>query len=539
MMWCLLWLCILVPALSSTVQNCSQSWLHLSDDGYCMCGPDVYNAVLCNNETRQVRLQLQYCMTFDGEGSNISVIGNCMPSLVHRHRKITGPDGYYYKIEQNRFAQQEKTCSYTNRQGRLCSQCKSNHTVSAYSYTLECYHCESSTWSSVLQYIAFAFVPLSIFLVVVMVFRISITSPALNMPVVCCQFLSSPFIINSFLSSTRDSDMFNFVRFLATVYGIWNLDLFRALVPPVCLPLDALQVVALDYLVAVYPLLLLICFHRLISARDRGFKPVVRLCRPFLWCSRQLRNKDKIQSAIKDAFISFLLLSQIKLFNTSFSLLVSTSICDEHGNWLGRFHAKIRVMSYQHRPYCILAISIILVLVLLPTLLQLLYPMLWFQRLLNRLRLNRPGLRLCMESFQGYYRDRTDGGLDCRYFSTAYPTIRVIYYVAIGTVHGFNMFAIFNVLGIITAGIILIVRPYKPKYRVYHTFDALMMLALAVFAITLMEVYVFIDARNFNSSLFVIMAGALSLTPLLYFIVRSIMYIFTTIRVLVSRTLCV
>ena len=114
-----------------------------------------------------------------------------------------------------------------------------------------------------------------------------------------------------------------------------------------------------------------------------------------------------------------------------------------------------------------------------------------------------------------------------------------IFYVASGTVHIFNMFAICNVLCIITAGIILIVRPYKPKYRVYHTFDVLMMLALAVFAITLMEVYVFIDARNFNSSPFVIMAGALSLTPLLYFIVRSIMYISTTIRVLVSRTLCV
>ena len=94
-MWCLLWLCILVPALSSTEQNCSQSWLHQSDDGYSVCGPDVYNAVLCNNETQQVRLQLQYCMTSDGEESNISVIGNCIPSLVHRYGKITGPDGYY------------------------------------------------------------------------------------------------------------------------------------------------------------------------------------------------------------------------------------------------------------------------------------------------------------------------------------------------------------------------------------------------------------------------------------------------------------
>ena len=162
-----------------------------------------------------------------------------------------------------------------------------------------------------------------------MVFRISITSPALNMPVVCCQFLSSPFIINSFLNSTRDSDMFNFVKFLATVYGIWNLDLFRALVPPVCLPLDTLQVV--DLLSLTSPDL----FSQTIICTRQRIQTSCEIVWTISLVLKTVEKKGKIQSAIKDAFISFLLLSKIKLLNTSFSLLVSTSIHDEHGNWLG------------------------------------------------------------------------------------------------------------------------------------------------------------------------------------------------------------
>ena len=212
---------------------------------------------------------------------------------------------------------------------------------------------------------------------------------------------------------------------------IWNLDFFRALVPPICLPLTTLQIIALDYLVAIYPLFLLICFYVLVTAYDKGFRPLIFLCRPFRSCKKKLRGKWYIKRTIKDTFITFLLLSYIKLINTSFLLLTSTVIHDEYGKRLGRFlfvDARIKVMSPQHLPYAILTISTLLLLIVMPALLQLLYPTLWFQRFLNRCGLNSPGLRLCMESFQGYYRDRADGGWECRYFSVLYPSIRIIVY---------------------------------------------------------------------------------------------------------------
>ena len=231
-MWQVVWLSFFL-AVTCAEDNCSQTWFHLSSDGNCVCGANVRNAILCSNETREVRLQLQYCMTSDGDESNIGVIGNCMASVNHDVQRVMGPDGNYYKVLADRSAQENKTCGHANRHGRLCSQCNPNHTISAYSYVLKCHQCISSTLSSVLQYIACAFLPLSLFLAVILLFRISITSPALNVPVLCCQFLSSPSFLVNFFNSTRNTGLFTFTKFITTVCGIWNLDFFRALIPPV------------------------------------------------------------------------------------------------------------------------------------------------------------------------------------------------------------------------------------------------------------------------------------------------------------------
>jgi len=50
-------------------------------------------------------------------------------------------------------------------------------------------------------------------------------------------------------------------QFLATVYGIWNLDFFRTLYPPFCsVPgTKTLDVIATDYIIAFYADPLLCC----------------------------------------------------------------------------------------------------------------------------------------------------------------------------------------------------------------------------------------------------------------------------------------
>ena len=179
------------------------------------------------------------------------------------------------------------------------------------------------------------------------------------------------------------------------MYGIWSLDFFHVVILPIYLPLNTMHIIALEYLVALYPLFLLVCVYVLLTAHDRGCRLVVQLWRPFLWCTTRLRQSWNIRHSIIDAFATFLLLSYIKLLNTSFSLLIVTDIHNEHGSQLGYFlyyDATIKFMGPQHLPFAILAILVLLVGILFPLLLLLLYPMQWFQKCLNKCHLNSPGL---------------------------------------------------------------------------------------------------------------------------------------------------
>ena len=48
--------------------------------------------------------------------------------------------------------------------------------------------------------------------------------------------------------------------FLAATSILWNLDFFRNVMPDICLRINSLQLLALDYLIAVYPMIVTVVF---------------------------------------------------------------------------------------------------------------------------------------------------------------------------------------------------------------------------------------------------------------------------------------
>ena len=46
------------------------------------------------------------------------------------------------------------------------------------------------------------------------------------------------------------------IRAFAPLYSVWNLDLLRSVIPDTCLNVSPLQALALEYVVAFYPLVL-------------------------------------------------------------------------------------------------------------------------------------------------------------------------------------------------------------------------------------------------------------------------------------------
>ena len=110
------------------------------------------------------------------------------------------------------------------------------------------------------------------FYVVVIFFRLNATSPSLN-AYIFCQIISCPAVMSIltsyvyYWSTIKNSCPHVNIKVIeivaSTVYGVWNLDFFRMAYKPFCLHPNimstVLQIISLDYLVAVYPLCL-VCF---------------------------------------------------------------------------------------------------------------------------------------------------------------------------------------------------------------------------------------------------------------------------------------
>ena len=528
-MWNASGLIVLLITFTSA-ENCS-TWFHPAENGQCSCGSPLGTVVVCNNETQEVGILNTYCITSKGDGSNTSVVGRCLVVWKHGVKPLT-PAGTYDKVLPSIVQQEEQTCGYFNRQGQLCGQCKTNHSVSAYSYDIKCHPCTSNLWSAILQYICIAYLPLTVFLCVVLVFRISVTSPAMNVPVLYCQLLSLPFVLRVLLEYKEKLELLYYERTLATLYGIWNLDFFRTIIPPICLPLNTMQLIALDYLVAVYPLLLLACFYMLVTAHDKGCRLLVSLWRPFFWCTARLRQQWNIRHSIINAFATFLLLSHIKFLNTSMDLLTPTQIRDEYGAWVGYFlytDATIRFMGHQHKLYAILAILVILVVIMFPLLFLLLYPMMWFQKCLNRCGLNRPGLRVLMQCFQGCYRDKTDGGLECRYFSAVYPAFRAFIYVIYSITLSSVFYPAVQFLCICIVATLLLVQPYNKSYQQYNRVDGFLLLCLVAFLLGIVQAINVFHVNQIPKSCGYIVIFIFSPAPLIYFTVKYSLLLKTAI----------
>ena len=521
--------------------NCT-TWLHPSGDGQCLCGPSLGTVVVCNNETQEVGVLHSYCVTSSGDGSNTSVVGRCLVVLYHGETLLSQV-GAYVKVFPNISDQDQQTCGYLNRRGQLCGKCKHGHFVSAYSYDVKCHNCTSTLWSGVVKYLCIAYLPLTVFLCVVIVFRISVTSPVMNAPVLLCQLFSLPFVLKYSLIRYMNSNVLYYLKFLATVYGIWSLDFFRIVIPPICLPLNTVHIIALDYLVAVYPLFLLVCVYVLLTAHDRGCRLVVWLWKPFLWCTTRLRQSWNIRHSIIDAFATFLLLSYIKLLNTSFAILTYAGIHDDRGSLVGYFlyyDATMKFLGPQHLPFAILAILVLLVGTLFPLLLLLLYPMQWFQKCLNKCHLNSPGLQIFMECFQGYYHDRTDGGWECRYFAAVYPALRIATYVLYSITLGHLFYVVFILLCVSVVVIVLLVQPYKKPYALYNKLDAFMLSLVTVFITCILVTDIATTNRQIISKAGSITAGVIASAPLVYFSVKFLQllkYVFQNLITLCHITL--
>ena len=246
----------------------------------CTCSEVATRLVTCsmtNNDTSQVYVLRGFCITMDRAYRTL-LIGACPFNI---QRVFQGLPSNPYKID-------DELCGYTKRTGQLCGECVKNYAPPAYSYYPQCVKCSAGTnnWP---KFLAVSLLPTTAFFLVLSTLRFRATSPIVHGYILLSQIIASSPIVrrteNSIYHNHYEKTWVGYGSdtFFA-LFGIWNLDFFRMLYTPFCLHPNTttLQVLSLDYIIAVFPLVLIVITYTLVRLHYKNCRVVVWLWRPFI-----------------------------------------------------------------------------------------------------------------------------------------------------------------------------------------------------------------------------------------------------------------
>ena len=484
----------------------------------CKCAKTPGDVVSCDQTLNETLLLSCNCMSYEFENTSSElIVGSCMYGCFFNDMTNLAK-GLYFKLPQNISNLNAAVCGPLNRTGRLCGQCAQNLFPPVYSYDIRCVNCSNTQYNGI-KYAVVAFLPLTALYLFVIIFRISISSAHFYIFVQVSQAMGTPALVRVILANIRichtPAGAVATAQILLAIYGIWNLDFFRTLIPPICLEVNTLQAIAIDYCAAFYPLLLIGMTYLFIKLHECGFHPVVWVWMPIQHCLARFRLQCNLRSSLVEAFATFLLLSYVKLLDVSVDLLMPITTFDIHGKREIKYlfyDATIEVFSKQHFPYAILASIVLIVFIFLPLLFLMLYPLRCFQKCLNHCQMNYEVLRIFADAFQGTYKNGTEGTHDYRYFAAGCLVMRIVIYFIYALVFSGNFFLITALALIGFAVSIAFTQPHKVAF--HNTTDIVLILILAMWFIAL-RLFALTRFQIFTK-LYVAIILLLSILPLVY-----------------------
>ena len=529
---------------SSGESTSCPTWYLPTDDASqsaCQCGDEFDGVLKCTEDRSKASVLSCYCVTQDMTNNGSVFMANCLFTC----HLVEGNE--YIDLPSDPSQLEEELCSRFHRKGPHCSQCVDGYAVSAFSIHLSCVECHKSNW---LWYLALTFLPLTLFYFAVLFFRFHATTAWLDSYILFSQIITSPptsrlvlyraSIIGNHIVTPEEafSHPASYVsRIFQTVYSIWNLNFFQSLVPPFCLDPSwtAIQVIALDYLTAFYPLVLVGISYIILVLHARNFKPLVILWKPFSKLAIRFRNKVAISRySVINSFATFLLLSYVKLVYVSSDLLHVTVIrypTGQIGNPAWNYNASLPYFGKEHVGYGIFAVLIFIFPVLLPFFFLAVYPCKCFQKLCPWLY-NKPQIHAIVDCFQGHYKDGTCGSPDYRYFPSLFLGIRLVGVIITEYVFSGYAVPLGSMMVAAFGTLILVVQPYK--LLIHNRINGAILVLMSLWVMSQSFYHFPINNVKFYHVFAIAVDFILCLLPFCYFLLLVAWYV----RLKVKTTMC-
>ena len=513
----------------------------------CVCKEeDFFDGVLkCNKDSQKLYVIDCYCMTYNETTDSIEVgacIENCLNSEKSLHDKVYkvhfSPNQQYLSQANDYMCSQPHDVT-RHRSGRLCGACKQDYYLQAYSYNISCINCTEGNMN-LLKYFAISIGPLTVFYFLLLFFKVNTTSSHLHGYVIFAQAISLPPFARTVLLLLESYKDFGFaIKFLSSFFGVWNLDFFRLFNWAICLKMAPLTIVALDYIIAIYPFLLTVISYAFITLHDRNVKIVVFACKPLRSIFKLFRKNWDIRTSVIDAYATFFLLSTFKILSISFDLLIPTFISvisrtdhpQKNAKLALYFDSTIDYFGHQHLPYALLALTLTLLFAIFPILILLIYPCRCFQYLLNRFCFNSFILRTFIDSLNGCYKDGTEPGTrDCRWFAAVDLISRFCLYLVFMITLG-SLYFPFAILIIFLLLIFMFqIQPHKTVVSHYTKIDLTFYILLALHYSALSAANIASTKARFYTKGLFLASIIVAFIPLLYITCLCFYWVFTRRR---------
>ena len=467
-------LCCCILSVTGTVEDCPP-WFVLenSSNSQCVCSNPSESRIQCDQSKQMSYLDLGMC-AFQESTTNSTVVAACpyvFPDHLIKDGCIPLPNR---SSELNHFI-----CGNLNREieAPLCGRCTSGTGPSIYSAGSQCVRCSAV---NIVYYLLLQYLPTTILFVVVIVFRISITSAPMAHYVLFCNATVFYFKLvvgesANLIHASHYTSILAIGNFFFVLNSIWTLDFFYFASPPLCVSvhMEEIYIPFLDTVATLYPFILLLLTYVGIELHAHDFKPIVHLWRPLQRTYVRFRRTWDPNASMIQAFATLFFLSYTKFMLIMYEALLISLVINEEGNVVSRMSyidPTVPIFSQKHWYLISLSLVILLFIILPPSLLLITFPTRLFTKVSRCIKPRlMVSIQTYVDTFHGCYKDRTNGTRDYRAVSgyilaiwALLPAV-VIMTRAVTSRNLFLVSTTFTIVFITFSVLCALLRPYKHK----------------------------------------------------------------------------
>ena len=413
---------LLVLVISATVlseRDCPPwfKWVNTSySSGYCACASEEIRPIKCDQIHQKSYLRLATCVFYDSDTDEIAA-GRC-PFIFPNSNKLA------FLLPNNVNDLNKFVCGNFSREvkGPLCGKCTGNTGPSVYSVGSECVPCSHI---NILYYLLLQYLPITLIFLVILLLKLNVTAAPMAHYVLFCNLIAfyCRFAL-SFYSEIYGTDniyILGLVKLVVSLSAVWSFDALFFIAPPLCISshLEEIYMPLIEFVAILYPFILLLLTHIVIQLHFYNFKPIVTLWGAFYRLVKKFHRHWEPNASLIQAFSSIFFLSYAKFNFVIFQTLLHTTLKTEDGKFTTKrlvyFDPSILYLSEKHISMIMFSIFVSIFLYFPPNLLLILYPTSLYRKISSRIRPRwRIGIKTFVETYQGCYKDSTNGTRDYR-----------------------------------------------------------------------------------------------------------------------------